>query len=45
MPVRPLHTLQIIAEKCGFDYFNFMRLFKKEMGITPTEYRKMKCLK
>lgn len=31
--------LQVIAEECGLDYFNFMRLFKKETGITPTEYR------
>ena len=35
-------TLQIIAEKCGYDYFNFMRTFKKEMGITPTQYRRGK---
>ena len=33
-------TLQIIAERCGYDYSHFMRLFKKETGITPTEYRK-----
>ena len=32
-------TLQIIAERCGYDYSHFMRLFKKEIGITPTEYR------
>ena len=29
-----------IAEKCGYDYYNFMRVFKKEEGMTPTQYRK-----
>ena len=32
-------TLQNIAERCGYDYSHFMRLFKKEVGMTPTEYR------
>ncbi len=32
-------TLQSIAEACGYDYSHFMRLFKKEVGMTPTEYR------
>ena len=31
-----------IAEQCGYDYYNFMRFFKKEMGMTPTQYRKNK---
>jgi AraC-like DNA-binding protein len=31
-----------IAEKCGYDYYNFMRVFKKETGMTPTQYRKSK---
>ena len=31
-----------IAERCGYDYYNFMRFFKKEMGMTPTQYRKNK---
>ena len=29
-----------IAERCGYDYYNFMRVFKREYGITPTQYRK-----
>ncbi|MBQ8849346.1 MAG: helix-turn-helix domain-containing protein [Clostridia bacterium] len=30
-----------VAEQCGFsDAFYFSRLFKKHMGVTPTEYRK-----
>ncbi|MBQ8725068.1 MAG: substrate-binding domain-containing protein [Oscillospiraceae bacterium] len=35
-------TLQTISERCGYDYSHFMRMFKKEMGMTPTEYRKGK---
>lgn len=35
-------TLQNIALKCGYDYSHFMRLFKKETGMTPTDYRKGK---
>lgn len=31
-----------IAEQCGYDYYNFMRAFKKEEGMTPTQYRKTK---
>lgn len=37
-------TLQSIAEKCGYDYAHFMRVFKKETGVTPTEYRRGKRL-
>ncbi|MBR4628007.1 MAG: substrate-binding domain-containing protein [Ruminococcus sp.] len=33
-----------IAEKCGYDYYNFMRVFKKETGMTPTQYRKSRNL-
>lgn len=29
-----------IAERCGYDYYNFMRVFKREFGMTPTQYRK-----
>ncbi|MBQ4464722.1 MAG: substrate-binding domain-containing protein [Oscillospiraceae bacterium] len=32
--------LQDIADRCGYDYSHFMRLFKKEVGMTPTAYRK-----
>ena len=32
--------LQDIADQCGYDYSHFMRLFKKEVGMTPTAYRK-----
>lgn len=35
-------VLTDIAEKCGYDYYNFMRAFKKEVGMTPTHYRKSK---
>ncbi len=35
-------TLQEIARKCGYDYSHFMRTFKREYGITPTEYRRGK---
>lgn len=35
-------ALPDIAEKCGYDYYNFMRVFKKETGMTPTQYRKQK---
>ncbi|MBR5165219.1 MAG: substrate-binding domain-containing protein [Ruminococcus sp.] len=35
-------ALPDIAEKCGYDYYNFMRVFKKETGMTPTQYRKTK---
>lgn len=35
-------TLQEIARKCGYDYSHFMRTFKKEFGMTPTEYRRGK---
>ena len=32
-------TLQDIAVRCGYDYSHFMRMFKKETGLTPTEFR------
>lgn len=32
-------TLQEIARKCGYDYSHFMRMFRKEIGQTPTEFR------
>ncbi|MGN1100809.1 MAG: substrate-binding domain-containing protein [Huintestinicola sp.] len=35
-------TLPDIASKCGYDYYNFMRVFKKEMEMTPTQFRKKK---
>ncbi len=35
-------TLQAIAEQCGYDYSHFMRMFKKDTGLTPTEYRRGK---
>ncbi len=38
-------TLQTIARKCGYDYSHFMRTFKKEVGMTPTEYRRGKLEK
>ena len=31
-----------VAEKCGFcSYLGFFKLFKKEYGMTPTEYYKL----
>lgn len=33
-------TLHEIAGKCGFEYQNFMRVFKLSLGLTPNEYRK-----
>ncbi len=34
---QPVNT---IAKKCGYvDYFYFARLFKRSLGITPTQYR------
>lgn len=35
-------TLQNIAEQCGYDYAHFMRIFKRMVGMTPTEYRRGK---
>lgn len=32
-------TLQVIAEKCGYTYTHFMRVFKKEENMTPTQFR------
>ena len=34
------YTLQTIAAECGYEYSHFMRTFKKEEGVTPTEFRK-----
>lgn len=37
----PSATISETAEKCGFDDVNyFSRLFKKRVGISPSEYRK-----
>ncbi len=33
-------TLQEIARKCGYDYSHFMRAFRKQYHMTPTEYRR-----
>ncbi len=38
--INTMDTLQTIAGKCGYDYSHFMRTFKKEVGMTPTEYRR-----
>ncbi len=32
--------METIAEKCGYDYSHFMRMFKKLIGMTPNEFRK-----
>lgn len=32
-------TLDSIAAKCGYDYSHFMRIFRREFGMTPTDYR------
>lgn len=35
------YTISIIANMCGYENdVHFMRIFKKETGVTPTEYRK-----
>ncbi len=34
--------LEKIAVMCGYDYAHFMRTFKKNIGITPKEYRRIK---
>lgn len=33
-------TLESIADACGYGYTHFMRTFKKETGLTPSQYRK-----
>lgn len=34
------HTIREVAESCGFDDMNyFSRVFKKIVGVSPTEYR------
>ncbi len=38
---KPEMSLNLIAEQCGFDiYPNFVRSFKKILGVSPSEYRK-----
>lgn len=34
-----MHTLPEIAEGCGMAYENFRKLFKREYGLSPGEYR------
>lgn len=34
------HTLETIAEMCGYEFSYFMRTFKKETGMTPKQYRR-----
>ena len=34
--------LQSIAEQCGYEYVNFMRTFKRLIGVTPAQYRKQR---
>lgn len=36
-------TLQDIASRCGYEYSHFMRIFKKDTSMTPTEYRRGKA--
>ncbi len=32
--------LQVVAQKCGFeDYKHFLKFFKRNQGVTPTEFR------
>ncbi len=38
--LRTKNTLQEIAAQCGYDYSHFMRIFRAETGMTPTEYRR-----
>lgn len=38
--IRTRDTLEEIAVKCGYDYAHFMRVFRSETGMTPTEYRR-----
>lgn len=41
--IRTKDTLEDIAVKCGYDYAHFMRVFRSETGMTPTEYRRGSC--
>jgi AraC-like DNA-binding protein len=39
----PRQSVELIAESCGFsDTFYFSRVFKKSVGLSPSEYRKSK---
>ena len=33
-------SVKEIAEKLNYDYYYFLRLFKKRTGISPTKFRK-----
>lgn len=33
-------TLQEVARKCGYDYSHFMRMFRQEFHMTPTQFRR-----
>ena len=35
-------SLQSIAAKCGYEYVNFMRTFKRIIGVTPVQYRRQR---
>lgn len=38
-------TVSTIAKSCGYDNdFHFMRIFKKETNMTPSEFRKQFCI-
>ncbi len=41
---KPHETVKEIAGKCGFhDVYYFSRVFKKEIGISPSKYRESLC--
>ena len=39
----PSITVENIAISLGYEYQYFIKLFKKKVGMTPTEYRKAVC--